>query len=1761
MDVTMETQGQGPADAVEAGAYELLRARLQEQSGELYDKARRLNEQREAAFGASALGIIGSALIRTENNCVPRDIVQVSGVLVFGYNVFIGLKTETRVADVFGLYRLQRDGDDFQLQDLPLAGSFLDDAQFRRDFAELYKYYRESALTHLRVLKGKLLAVFRTGRSTGDSKVFRWAIGRDGEVRYLDNRGERDNSFPATHDFEWLATGRDQFVSGAHPHVSIDDEIFVDAIGGNLTVKVENNTADGLGIYQEPVEHADQGLADAEWWYARVGSLILVKVRPYREDSWRYLVYDSRNRRVTRIDRIGQACLQLPEDHGIIFPGGYYLLSGGHKSFDADVRDLLVKRVIRSPNGEDVLYVFHHLEEGRMMLLSYNLISKDLQNPISCHGYSLHDDGLMVLFRYDSDEATRIHPMQIWQTPYCSDEYLAAAPASGGFLGTIGNANLVRAISDAYSIQRLIREATPSLAVYEDLIRAVARMLDAYHWLGEAEAGDLQASLKQIQASAELVLAEFEKVAGLRAGAAQALQQAEQEQRQLIAAIRPDHWRQLDEFVASLNGLRQQRGHLITLRELRYVEQGQIDRLEQEAVESYQLVSRHTVDFLLGEDALKPYFEAIDEQSTRIDEAVKRIDLTPVEASLAQIGADLDLLNEIIATLRIDDATQRTGIIERIAEVYGRLNRARATLANRFQSLGSAEASAEFAAQFRLFDQSLASALAQADTLEAADQQLTRSLVLLEELEGRFSEFDQYLAELAGKREEVYQAFESRKQRLQEERQRQAHNLAEAARRILEGVARRAAGFGDADSLNSYFASDPMLLKLRDLIARLRAIGDSVRADDLEGQVKAARDQATRNLRDRNDIFEGDGQVIRLGQHRFSVNLQSLDLTLLADDETLRLHLTGTDYQEPLADERLQSFRDYWSRTLPSESPTVYRGEYLAASLLDAATTGAWQSTPARLLELRQDPDALLQEVRRFAAPRFEEGYERGVHDVDATSILADLLELRQQAGLLRYAPLARCWAALFWSQQGQTEQARHWLREALSLGRMRHAFPQTPQPARLAEELSQAIEAFAGDQQQPLAASHLRDAGQYLSRQLASSPLAFVTRTAARELLAAFLRHLEQGGKRAELELDMRELADFPGRRLRLAMNWLQAYGTWRQQQGEPLADAALTLEAAGILAAGDALPRAFSQAETGRLVSGLLGAHPRIREQTLQLDIAEFLSRLASFQSTEVPAFQDWRQARQQLLAQRRQALRLDELRPRPLTTFVRNRLIDEVYLPIIGDNLAKQMGALGDRKRTDLMGLLLLISPPGYGKTTLMEYLASRLGLVFMKINCPAIGHKTLSLDPGAAPDATARQELEKLNLGLEMGNNVMLYLDDIQHANPEFLQKFISLGDAQRKIEGVWRGHTRTYDLRGKKVCVVMAGNPYTESGAAFKIPDMLANRADIYNLGDVLSGREAVFAMSYLENALTSNQALAPLANRDMQDVYRFVRLARGEEVANSEFAHDYAAGERREIVAVLQRMLRVREVVMAVNRQYIASAAQDDAYREEPPFKLQGSYRNMNKMAEKLVAVMNERELEELIDDHYRGEAQTLTSGAEENLLKLAELRGNMSAAQRQRWQAIRAGYRRILEQGDQADDPANRLVRQLTGISQHLGDLRQQVERHLQQEVPGQQRQLLASVSQFREAMERMEMNVQVVNQPVPGMQLLLTQLTRAYDDTLLPLLKSLHHKLSLDESIWRNVRESAEILKKLDQHLLEEGNRKTVRAALFQPGKPKPD
>lgn len=206
--------------------------------------------------------------------------------------------------------------------------------------------------------------------------------------------------------------------------------------------------------------------------------------------------------------------------------------------------------------------------------------------------------------------------------------------------------------------------------------------------------------------------------------------------------------------------------------------------------------------------------------------------------------------------------------------------------------------------------------------------------------------------------------------------------------------------------------------------------------------------------------------------------------------------------------------------------------------------------------------------------------------------------------------------------------------------------------------------------------------------------------------------------------------------------------------------------------------------------------------------------------------------------------------------------------------------------------------------------------------------------------------------------------------------------------------------------------------------------MLANRADVWNLGDVLTGKEDAFAASFVENALTANPHLAPLAARERTDLDLLLRLAQHDPTARPEqLTHPYAPAECDRVVTVLRHLLAARATVLAVNAAYIASAAQDPATRTEPPFRLQGSYRDMNKIAARIDPAMNDTELTALVDDHYLNEAQTLTTGAEANLLKLAALRGTITPGQAARWDEIKAAHVRTRTLGGPEGDPAARAV------------------------------------------------------------------------------------------------------------------------------------
>ena len=145
----------------------------------------------------------------------------------------------------------------------------------------------------------------------------------------------------------------------------------------------------------------------------------------------------------------------------------------------------------------------------------------------------------------------------------------------------------------------------------------------------------------------------------------------------------------------------------------------------------------------------------------------------------------------------------------------------------------------------------------------------------------------------------------------------------------------------------------------------------------------------------------------------------------------------------------------------------------------------------------------------------------------------------------------------------------------------------------------------------------------------------------------------------------------------------------------------------------------------------------------------------------------------------------------------------------------------------------------------------------------------------------------------------------------------------------------------------------------------------------------------------------------------------------------------------------MKKILRIRDVILKVNQEYIRSAAISEDYRTEPAFKLQGSYRNMNKLAEKVVPIMNEQELEILILSHYEGEVQTLTSDAEANFLKLKELVNNQSAEEATRWTTIKQTFaKNNAARGVGADNPIGQMVAQMSRFSEGIEGIREVLEK-----------------------------------------------------------------------------------------------------------------
>jgi hypothetical protein len=130
----------------------------------------------------------------------------------------------------------------------------------------------------------------------------------------------------------------------------------------------------------------------------------------------------------------------------------------------------------------------------------------------------------------------------------------------------------------------------------------------------------------------------------------------------------------------------------------------------------------------------------------------------------------------------------------------------------------------------------------------------------------------------------------------------------------------------------------------------------------------------------------------------------------------------------------------------------------------------------------------------------------------------------------------------------------------------------------------------------------------------------------------------------------------------------------------------------------------------------------------------------------------------------------------------------------------------------------------------------------------------------------------------------------------------------------------------------------------------------------------------------------------------LTDFYKLTNFVTENQEQLPDLEVNYLKQEIDDFIAVLKHVIKIRNVVVKVNQNYISSAAMQDDYRTEPPFKMQGSYRNMSKLVSKIVPMMNEKEINETILAHYESESQTLTTDTESNLLRLKEIAGLMTS-------------------------------------------------------------------------------------------------------------------------------------------------------------------
>src|SRR5690606_4866835 len=139
-----------------------------------------------------------------------------------------------------------------------------------------------------------------------------------------------------------------------------------------------------------------------------------------------------------------------------------------------------------------------------------------------------------------------------------------------------------------------------------------------------------------------------------------------------------------------------------------------------------------------------------------------------------------------------------------------------------------------------------------ADTVEAYYSTI---LVELEGVERKFADFDGFASKRASKRDDVIKAFNIRREQLVEQMNKRTGSLEQIGLRVLKNIENKSATFQSRAEIQSFYAADLMIDKVRQLVAELKSLNDISKAENLENLLKKSQEDALRILRDKTDLY------------------------------------------------------------------------------------------------------------------------------------------------------------------------------------------------------------------------------------------------------------------------------------------------------------------------------------------------------------------------------------------------------------------------------------------------------------------------------------------------------------------------------------------------------------------------------------------------------------------------------------------------------------------------------------------------------------------------------------------------------------------------------------------------------------------------------------------------------------------------------------------------------------------------------------------